>query len=82
MSKKNEVSIQWKTHDKWHNCRQRVKRKNIKLLDGPLKKGQRISILFNRRWSDGEVCEAWPKENQSLGGNFLREDINCIGCST
>lgn len=76
MSMKNEVSIQWKTHDKWHNCRQRVKHKNIKPLDGPSKKGQRVSISFNGRWSDGAVCEAWPKEMQSLGGNFLRDDTN------
>lgn len=47
------------------------KRKNIKPLDGPLKKGQRVNILFDQWWSDGEVCEAWPKEKQSLGGNFL-----------
>ena len=71
MSKKSEVLIQWKTNDKWHNCQQRIKRKNIKPLDGPLTKGQRVNILFDRRWSDGEVCEAWPKETQSLGGNFL-----------
>ena len=76
MSTKNEVSIQWKTHDKWHNCRQRVKRKNIKPLDGPLKKEQHVSILFDPQWSDGVVCGARPKEKQSLGGNFLHEDTN------
>ena len=50
--------------------------KKIKPLDSPLKKGQHVSILFDRQWSDGVVCEAWPKEKQSLGGNFLHEDTN------
>ena len=53
-----------------------MKRKNIKPLDGPLKKGQRVSILFDWQWSGGEVCEAWPKAKQSLGGNFLHKDTN------
>ena len=30
-----------------------------------------VSILFDRQWSDGVVCEARPKEKQSLGGNFF-----------
>ena len=59
-----------------YNCQQRVKRKNIKPVDGPLKKGQRVSILFDQQWSDGQVCEAWPKEKQSVRGKFLREDTN------
>ena len=69
MSKKNEVLIQWKTNDEWNNRQQRVKRKSIKPSDVPLEKGERVKILFDRRWSDGEVCEAWPKGKKSLEGN-------------
>ncbi|XP_067036275.1 moesin-like [Acropora muricata] len=55
MSTKNEVSIQWKIHDKWHNCQQRVKRKNIKPLDGPLKKGQHRRRAQSDSGSDDDV---------------------------
>ena len=32
--------------------------------------------FVTHRGSDGVVCEAWPKEKQSLEGNFLHEDTN------
>lgn len=54
-----KILIQWKTNDKWNGCEQRVNRKNVKPLDAALEKGQSVKILFNRRWFDGEVCEAW-----------------------
>lgn len=71
MSKKSSVLIKWKTNDTWYDRQQRVDRKDIKPLDVALEKGQSVKILFNRHWSDGEVCEAWrPLEKKILKGDF------------
>ena len=69
MSKK--VMIKWTTNDKWNDCKQSINRKDIKPFDVALEKGQWVKILFNRRWSDGEVCEAWSSSEKKIPkGNF------------
>lgn len=65
----NKILIKWKTNDKWSNCQQRVSRKDIKPLDATLAKGEQVKVLFNRRWFDAEVCEAWrPPEKKKAQG--------------
>lgn len=73
MSKRETVLIKWKTTNvRWNDCEQRVFRKDIKPLGVELEKGQRVKILFNRHWSDGEVCEAWrPSQKKIHTGNLF-----------
>lgn len=71
MSEKSDVLIKWKTNDKWKDCQQRVACKDIKPLDVTLEKGQPVKMLFNRHWSNGEVCEEWcPLKKETPRGNF------------
>jgi len=62
--KKNSVLIKWKTKDHWCDKEQYFKRGSIYPEDGPLEKGQRVKVLFSRKWYDAEVCEAWIVETQ------------------
>lgn len=65
----NKILIKWKTNDKWSDCQQRVSRKDIKPLDAALAKGEQVKVLFNRRWFDAEVCEAWrPLQKKKAQG--------------
>lgn len=62
--KKNSVLIKWKTKDQWCDKEQYFKRGSIDPEDGPLEKGQRVKVLFSRKWYDAEVSEAWIVETQ------------------
>lgn len=89
--KKNAVLIKWKTKDHWCDREQYVKRGSIDPEDSPLEKGQRVKVLFSRKWYDAVVSEAWIVETQKtrprkcknnftkwFSSRFLENEFNMV----